>query len=111
MYGIKFVIESDRKPLHNPFSREKLKRRLPASRACYLVCRSMTELQFAAGNTISVADTLSRASLPVVAEPKFDYEVNRLLSSLPVSNRKLNEIRPATAEDEVLLNVKEYGNG
>ena len=69
------------------------------------------ELQLAQVNTISVADILSRASLPVVAEPKFDYQVHPLLSSLPVSNRKLNEIRPATAEDEVLLNVKEYGNG
>ena len=94
--GIKFVIESDRKLLHNPFSREKLKRRLPASTACYLVYRSMTELQFAAGNTISVADTLSRVSLPFVAEPKFDYQVHLLFSNLPVSNRILNEIRPAS---------------
>ena len=66
------------------------------------------ELQFTPGITIPVADTLSRASLPVVVESKFDYQVHLLLSSLLVSDNKLNEIRRATAEDKVLQKVKEY---
>lgn len=66
------------------------------------------ELQFTPGNTIQVVDTLSRTSLPVVAESKFDYQVHLLLSSLLVSDNKLNEIRRATAEVKVLQKVKEY---
>ena len=66
------------------------------------------ELQFTPGNTIPVADALSRASLPVVTESKLYYQVHLLLSSLPVSDNKLNEIRRATAKDKVLQEVKEY---
>ena len=66
------------------------------------------ELQFVQVNTISVPETFSRASLPVVEESKFNYQVHPLLSSPPVSNRKLNEMRPASEEDKVLQNVKEY---
>ena len=68
----------------------------------------LQKYEFTPGNTIPVADTLSRASLPVVTEFKFDYQVHLLLSSLPVSDNKLNEIRLATAEDKVLQKVKEY---
>ncbi len=66
------------------------------------------ELKFTPGTDIPIADALSRANLPTTSKSTLDYQVHLLMSNLPVSENKLQEIRTATAKDQVLKNVKEF---
>lgn len=54
------------------------------------------------GNQIPVADTLSRRALNSTDAPDkaFDRHVHSVMSRLPISDKKLEELYRATANDE-----------
>ncbi len=66
------------------------------------------ELKFTPGTDIPIADALSRANLPTTSKSTLDYQVHLLMINLPVSENKLQEIRTATAKNQVLKKVKEF---
>ena len=91
VYGQKFLVESDHKPLQTILKRNI--NNAPPRIQCMLLCLQKydLELYFTPGSTIPVADTLSRAFLPgsaPLAESVFDYQVHMLLEIL-VRNKPL----------------------
>lgn len=68
------------------------------------------EARFRAGKGIPVLDTLSRKSVsdtcPNLSE-SLEVQVNMVISNLPVSDRKLQEISMQTGQDEQLLVLKQ----
>lgn len=71
---------------------------------CFCKCYDI-EVRFRAGKEIPVLDTLSRKSFsdtfPSLSEG-LDVQVSMVISSLPVSDRKLKEIKVQTEKDEQL---------
>ena len=68
------------------------------------------ELRFRAGKDIPVPDTLSRKSVNDICPSLFetlDVQVNMVSSSLPVSDRKLREIKLQTEQGEQLAILKQ----
>ena len=108
VYGIKFLVESDHKPLQSIFQRNIDKAPPRIQRMLLRLQKYDIELKFTPGTDIPIADALSRANLPTTSKSTLDYQVHLLMSNLPVSENKLQEIRTATAKDQVLKKVKEF---
>lgn len=68
------------------------------------------EVRFRPGKDIPVPDTLSWKSVsdtcPSLSET-LDVQVNMVISNLPVSDRKLQEIKQQTEQDEQLVVLKQ----
>ena len=64
------------------------------------------------GKYLYLADTLSRAYIPGEANPDIDEDliqvVHSLVTNLPVTTTKLEEIQQATANDELLQKIMHY---
>ena len=58
------------------------------------------------GKDLAIADYLSRSPLPFAAD--VDAHIDMVLSSRPITNRRLQWLRAATADDEDLQTVMEY---
>lgn len=108
VYCAKFVVESDHKPLQSIFQRNIDKAPPRIQRMLLRLKKYDIELQFTPGTDIPIADALSRASLSSMSKSTLDYQVHLLVSNLPVSENKLQEMRAATAKDDVLKKVKEF---
>ena len=99
VYGTKFLVESDHKPLQSIFQRNIDKAPPRIQRMLLRLQKYDIELKFTPGTDIPIADALSRANLPTTSKSTLDYQVHLLMSNLPVSENKLQEIRTATAKD------------
>ena len=108
IYGKKVTIETDHQPLVTIAKK-------PLATAPARLQRLLLKLQnynfnliYKKGKDLHVADALSRAFLPYTPtsdNDMLDYEV---LSVLPVSSEKMEELRKATAEDECLQKIHKY---
>ena len=111
VYGRQVVVESDHKPLESIM-------RKPLAAAPPRLQRMILQLQkyditiiHRPGKHIPVADTLSRKSLACndhTLSEGMDTQVHTVISNLPVSDRKLTDIRTATEQDPQLTMLKEY---
>lgn len=105
IYGRHVVVETDHLPLIPIF--KKPFHSAPARLQGMLLQMQGYDIQvsFLPGRNIPIPDTLSRKSVsnvyPDLADTA-DIQVNLVISSLPVSDRKLQEIRLHTANDEQL---------
>ena len=61
---------------------------------------------------MQVADTLSRAAVEntdaEIPEDEMDFYVNSVISSLPISEKKMDQFRSETEKDSTMKKVKEY---
>jgi hypothetical protein len=112
VYGRRVLVESDHKPLESIL-------RKPLASAPARLQRMMLRLQkydivvkHKPGKDIPVADTLSRLFLSNAAETDtimsdFDYHVHAVMSHMPVSDRKFEQIKFNTHKDDQLMVLKE----
>ena len=110
VYGRQVVVESDHKPLESIM-------RKPLAAAPPRLQRMILQLQkyditiiHRPGKHIPLADTLSRKSLACndhTLSEGMDTQVHTVISNLPVSDRKLTDIRTATEQDPQLTMLKE----
>ncbi|KAI4905796.1 hypothetical protein NFI96_024894, partial [Prochilodus magdalenae] len=115
LLGIRFHVETDHKPLvpllgsksldELPPRIQRLRMRLMAF--CY-------SISHVAGKKLATADVLSRAPLREREQPKQEEEiklyVNMVMSTLPATEKRLQEIRKCQEWDEILSQVKRYCN-
>lgn len=109
MYGRRVIVESDHKPL------EAILRK-PLAAAPPRLQRMILQLQkynihiiHRPGKDIPVADTLSRKSIEHQDSSlmeSMEAQVHTLISTVPVSDRKLLEIKDATAQDAQLTALR-----
>ena len=109
LYGRQVIVESDHKPLESIM-------RKPLSAAPPRLQRMILQLQrydiiitHKPGKQIPVADTLSRKPIECYdnsLSEGMDYQIHAVISSAPVSDRKMAEIKAATAQDEQLSALK-----
>ncbi|KAK3107010.1 hypothetical protein FSP39_004902 [Pinctada imbricata] len=102
IYGRKVTVQSDHKPLV-PIFKKPLHAAPPRLQRMLLQLGNYDlDITYVPGTKIPLADTLSRKHLPNTF-PKYskgmDSHVHSILSHMPISNRKLDEIRTATAND------------
>ena len=102
-------MENDHKPLKDIFQKPVLKSPSRIQR----LQKYHFSMNYTSGKDIVVADTLSRAYLTGTSAPEIDPSditryVHFVLSSLPISDTKLREIRRETSSDSILQNVKDY---
>ncbi|KAI4881647.1 hypothetical protein NFI96_006235, partial [Prochilodus magdalenae] len=114
LVGIRFHVETDHKPLvpllgsksldELPPRIQRLRMRLMAF--CY-------SISHVAGKKLATADVLSRAPLRESEQPKREEEiklyVSMVVSTLPATEKRLQEIRKCQEGDEILIQVKRHG--
>lgn len=109
VYGRKVIVETDHLSLIPIFKKPLYVAPARLQRMLLQMQRYDIEVRFRAGKEIPVPDTLSRKSLsdtyPSLSEG-LDVQVNMVISSLPVSDRKLQEIKAQTEQDEQLSLLK-----
>lgn len=113
LVGIRFHVETDHKPLvpllgsksldELPPRIQRLRMRLMAF--CY-------SISHVAGKKLATADVLSRAPLRESGRPTQEEEiklyVSMVMSTLPATEKRLEEIRKCQDGDEILSQVKRY---
>ena len=108
VYGRRFLVESDHKPLQSIFKRNINKAPPRIQRLLLRLQKYDIDLVFSPGNSIPVPDALSRAYLPNTEEDDKspEYQIHLLVSNLPISEPKLREMQNATENDQVLQKLK-----
>jgi len=111
IYGHKVVVQSDHKPLESIMKK-------PLGVAPPRLQRMLLQLQkydievvHVSGKNIPVADTLSRKFLPAQEDDNdliedINAQVHCILSTLPVSDNKMQQLRLATADDPQMQELR-----
>ena len=113
LYGQRFTVENDHKPLKDIFKKPVLKSPPRIQRFLLRLQKYQFSMNYTPGKDMVVADTLSRAYLTGTSAPEIDPSdmtryVHFVLSSLPISDTKLREFQRETSSDSTLQNVKDY---
>ncbi|KAI4879857.1 hypothetical protein NFI96_004001 [Prochilodus magdalenae] len=116
LVGIRFHVETDHKPLVpllGSKSLDELPPRIQRLRMRLLAfCYSISHV---AGKELATADVLSRAPLRESEQPKQEEKiklyVNMVMSTLPATEKRLQEIRKCQKGDEILSQVKSLQHG
>ena len=110
VYGRRYIIESDHKPLQSILQRNIDKAPPRIQRLLPRLQRYDIDLTFTPGRDIPVPDTLSRAYLPNsdIKDESLEYQVHLLINNLPVSQPKLKEIQDATSKDPILQKLQRF---
>lgn len=109
VYGTKFTIETDHKPLLGLLQKpiEKLSPRL--QRMALELFKYDFTLKHVPGKNLYIADALSRSPTTGVIDTKFlEGDAARIHSVLTASEEKTKELKSATLEDEVLGTLKKF---
>lgn len=104
IYGRHVRVETDHKPLVAIYQKPLYRATPRLQRMLLRLQRYDLELVYVPGKEMYISDTLSRAYLNESTETLVDNEldVNILEAHLPVSPSKLQELKQATANDEIL---------
>ena len=108
LYGKRFVIETDHKPLQPIFSKSITKAPPRIQRFLLRLQRYDFNVEFTPGKYLFIADALSRAFLndiPKSEIPEVEYQVHFVISNLPISRSKFQELKQETCNDSVLQAV------
>ena len=97
LYGQRFTVENDHKPLKDIFKKPALKSPPRIQRFLLRLQKYQFSMNYTPGKDMVVADTLSRAYLTGTSAPEIDPSdmtryVHFVLSSLPISDTKLWEL-------------------
>ena len=109
VYGRKVLVETDHQSSIPIFKKPLYLCPARLQRMTIQMQRYDIEVLFRQGKDIPVPDTLSRKSVsdtcPSLSETS-DVQVNMVISNLPVSDRKLQEIKRRTEQDEQVAGLK-----
>ena len=108
LYGERFVIETDHKPLQPIFSKSITKAPPRIQRFLLRLQRYDFDVEFTPGKHLFIADALSRAYLSDIPKseiPEVEYQVHFVISNLPISTSKFQEFKQETCNDSVLQEV------
>ena len=108
LYGKRFVIGTDHKPLQPIFSKSITKAPLRIQRFFLRLQRYDFDIEFTPGKYLFIADALSRAYLTDIPKseiPEVEYQVHFVISNLPISRSKFQEFKQETCNDSVLQEV------
>lgn len=101
VYGKEILVESDHKPLESIFKKPLHQAPMRLQRMLLRLQRYSLNVTYRPGKELHIADALSRAFLKEQKEELLekDLEVNMITLQLPISEKKLQMFRKATAED------------
>ena len=104
VYGLRFVVENDHKPLISIFQRGLSKS--PPHRFLLRLQRYNFQLKYVHGNQLFVADMLSRLPLPdstsEIKSGETNYFVHSVIKSCQISEGRLQRIITETQKDDIL---------
>ncbi|CAB3989788.1 Hypothetical predicted protein [Paramuricea clavata] len=107
VYAKKVLVETDHKPLISIVSKPLNKAPVRLQRMLLRLQRYDIDLRYKHGKELYSADTLSRAHLPTSDNDDEDLVlcVHTAISNLPVSDKKLAELRQETANDSIMVKL------
>ena len=111
LYGRDFIAETGHKPLEIIMKKPLHLLPLRLQRLRIRLQRYNVTVQYKPGKSIPVADTLSRNGARddnVFDDIGLDVYVDAILKQMPVSDKKLEEIRNATKDDNELKELQKY---
>ena len=112
IYGRHCEIENDHKPLRQIFKKNISKSPPRIQRFLLALQRYDFTLNYIPGKHVIVADALSRAylqdSTPEISETEMKAYIHTITQSFPMTDKKLNIYKQATAEDIVLQKLIGY---
>ena len=108
IYGRHVTVCSDHKPLQSIFKKPLFK---APKRLQSMLMRTLSydvEIIYRQGKQQIISDTLSRACLPLTPNdsPNSEFETVNMAQYIPVTKERLEQIRKATEQDEVLSSSK-----
>lgn len=105
IYGKTVIVETDHKPLESLFKKPLCKAPQRIQRMVLRVQHYDFTVKYSPGNTLYIADTLSRASQSGESEQGNDeFEVHLLV---PISKENVEEFKKETESDVLLSKLKE----
>ncbi|KAL3999170.1 nuclear receptor co-repressor 2 [Sarotherodon galilaeus] len=109
VYGREVNVESDHKPLEVIMKKPLSSAPARIQRLLMRLQKYQVQVQYKPGSEMYIADTLSRAYLPVTSSSDNDIEdqVHMVISNLPVTSAKLEEFRKETRNDVTLTKLTE----
>ena len=109
IYAKKVLVETDHRPLISIILKPLDKALARLQRMMLRLQRYDIHLVYKPGKELYCADTLSRAHLPTTGDDDEDLvlSVHSVIANLPVSNRKLAELRRETANDSTMVKLAE----
>lgn len=114
IYGRNRVqVQSDHKPLESVMKKPLAAAPPRLQRMLLRLQKYSIQVIHVPGKNIPVADTLSRKSLPPTPEDNRLSDdlvsvIHSIMSSLPVSDRKMADLKEATKQDHTLQHTKQY---
>ena len=112
LYGRKFIIENDHKPLMSIFKKPFSKTPPRIQRFILHLQKYDFELIYIPGKDMILSDTLSRASLPTTKQDLINEEITSyihcVLKSIPIVDKKIEEIKVETEKDITIQKVMMY---
>ena len=109
VYGLRFVVENDHKPLISIFQRALSKSPPRIQRFLLRLQRYNFQLKYVHGNQLFVADILSRLPLPdrtsKIKSDEMNYFVHSVIKSYQISEGRLQRIITKTQKDDILQSV------
>ena len=111
LYGCRFIIINDHKPLKSIFNRS-ITYPLRIQKFFLRLQTHDFELQYSPGKDMLVSDTLSRSHLsrsqPEFTEGSLIHHVHSVLSNLPISETNLKQFHLETKNDPILQTLTTY---
>ena len=108
VYGLRFVVENDHKPLISVFQRA-LSKSPPRTRFPLLWQRYNLQPHYVPGNQLFVADILSSLPLPdstsEIRSDEMNYFVHSVIKSCQINEGRLQQIITETQKDDILQSV------
>ena len=113
LYGQRFLVENDHKPLKDIFQKPVLKSPPRIQRFLLRLQKYQFTTNYIPGKDMVVTDTLSRAYLSNTSTPEIDTSdmtryVRFLISNLPISDDKLLQFQRETSRDPALEKLQGY---
>ena len=110
VYGIKFHIYNDHLPLKSIFKKSLIKSPPRIQRFMLRLQKYDFEMHYIQGNLLTVADTLSRASLkdanPEIPEEEIRLNVHSFISNCLISESRLKQFKVETENDDTLRTLR-----
>ncbi|KAL4008088.1 hypothetical protein ACER0C_001940 [Sarotherodon galilaeus] len=109
VYGREVNVESDHKPLEVIMKKPLSSAPARIQRLLMRLQKYQVQVQYKPGSEMYIADTLSRAYLPVTSssDNHIEDQVHMVISNLPVTSAKLEEFRKEIRNDVTLTKLTE----
>lgn len=112
IYGRKFLIENDHKPLRQIFKKSITKSPPRIQRFLLALQKYEFEVIYIPGRESVIADALSRAyitdSEQEISDTEMDKYIHTIIKQYPMSDQKLNIYRDETGKDTTLKMLMKY---